>query len=235
VVTIVEALAVKKQVQIYWTRARQITETRPMNFADAQLGLVAVSYDAHAKGWVPATSGNFSARLANGEFAITVSGKDKGKLLPDDIMQVALDGTPESTSRPSAETLLHSQLYKRDENIGAVLHTHSLNATIASQDDSDRLCFSQLEILKAFAGIESHEASITIPIFRNQQDIAALADEVERYMCVNGQGIAYLIAGHGLYTWGADIDESMRHLEALEYLFEYERLKSAESGRSGNE
>ena len=195
-----------------------------MNFADAQMGLVAVSYDAHAKGWVPATSGNFSARLANGEMAITVSGKDKGKLLPDDIMQIALDGTSKGTSRPSAETLLHSQLYKRDDNIGAVLHTHSLNATIASQSESNRLCFDQLEILKAFSGIESHKASITVPIFENRQDIAALADEVERHMCVDGQGVAYLIAGHGLYTWGADIDESMRHLEALEYLFEYNRL-----------
>jgi methylthioribulose-1-phosphate dehydratase len=32
----------------------------------------------------------------------------------------------------------------------------------------------------------------------------------------------YLIAGHGLYTWGASVAETMRHLEAFEFLFQCE-------------
>ena len=50
-----------------------------MNYLDAQRQLIDVARDAHARGWVPATSGNFSARLDDGDIAITVSGKDKGK------------------------------------------------------------------------------------------------------------------------------------------------------------
>ncbi len=204
-----------------------------MNLEDAQNGLIAVAHDAHARGWVPATSGNFSARLAGGDIAITVSGKDKGKLAPEDIVRMSSAGTAHGRLKPSAETLLHLQLYDRDTRINAVVHTHSVNATVASQSSSGRICFANLEILKAFSGIKTHATSIVIPIFENNQDIEVLAHEVERYMTTHGQGIAYLIAGHGLYTWGADINESMRHLEALEYLFDYDRL--SHSGAAENE
>ncbi len=203
-----------------------------MNFTDAQQLLVDVAHAAHARGWVPATSGNFSARLADGDIAITVSGKDKGKLSTEDIMRMTAKGTPKGPFKPSAEALLHSQLYNRDHEINAVLHTHSVNATIASANRSEALCFNDMEILKAFAGINTHTASIIIPVFDNTQDIERLADEVEQHMNQQGQGIAYLIAGHGLYTWGANIEECMRHLEALEFLFDYDRLSHASSVRS---
>lgn len=46
----------------------------------------------HARGWVPATSGNFSARLSDGRIAITVSGRHKGELTPEDIMLIDAEG-----------------------------------------------------------------------------------------------------------------------------------------------
>ena len=44
-------------------------------------------------GWTPATSSNFSQRLDDRHAAITVSGRDKGKLTDADIMVVDFDGT----------------------------------------------------------------------------------------------------------------------------------------------
>ena len=38
----------------------------------------------------------------------------------------------------------------------------------------------------------------------------------------HGQGHAYLIRGHGVYTWGKDIAECYRHLEAIEHLLGYQ-------------
>ena len=77
-------------------------------------------------GWTPATSSNFSRRLDAAHAAITVSGRDKGRLVEDDIMVVDFDGKAVgSDHRPSAETLLHTQLYRRFPDIGCVLHTHS--------------------------------------------------------------------------------------------------------------
>ena len=204
-----------------------MAQTSYMKFEAAQLKLVSAARDVHARGWVPATSGNFSMRLADGDIAITVSGRDKGKLSAEDVMRMSANGEPVGRGRPSAEALLHSQLYRRDERINAILHTHSVNATLASQTDAKQLNFQGLEILKAFSGIKTHDTSITIPIFDNNQDIQSLADDVERRMSEHDQGVAYLIAGHGVYTWGSDIDDCMRHLEALEFLFDYDRLSRA--------
>lgn len=194
-----------------------------MTLENATEQLLAVALKLHALGWVPATSGNFSARLASGDIAITVSGRDKGELTAADIMKMSLLGAPIGTRQPSAEALLHAQLYQRDAGINAVLHTHSVGATIASQSSGDELRFSNMEILKAFAGIGTHKATIRIPIFPNTQDIPALALDVENHMRANEQGVAYLIEGHGLYTWGEDLGTCYRQIEALEYLFDYDR------------
>jgi len=198
-----------------------------MDIEKARQILVATGRDLHARGWVPATSGNFSLRLDDGSIAITSSGKDKGRLAAADVMRVSPDGRPLDDLRPSAETDLHLQLYRRDDAIRAVLHTHSVAATHVSMREPGGLSFRGLEILKAFPGIRTHEAELDIPVFPNSQDIGALAHDVETHMRHAGQGWAYLIAGHGLYTWGSNIESCMRHLEALEYLFEYHRLQSS--------
>ena len=63
---------------------------------------------------------------------ITISGKDKGRLTEADIMVVDMDNRPVATHhRPSAETALHTHLYRRFPDVGAVLHTHSPTQTIA--------------------------------------------------------------------------------------------------------
>ena len=200
-----------------------------MKFSAAQAELARVSRDLHRRGWVPATSGNFSLRLDDGDIAITASGKDKGLLEPDDIMRIASDGSSRENRRPSAETALHTQLYSRAPDIRCVLHTHSVTATLISQQAPDGLAFRDLEILKAFASIDTHAASIHIPVFPNTQDIDDLAATVETHMQNCGQGSAYLIAGHGLYTWGNSTAECVRHLEALEYLFEYHQLSESQA------
>jgi len=201
-------------------------------FEQAAQAIVDASLHIYQRGWAPSTSSNFSLRLDEAHCAITVSGKDKGRLRREDVMQVdfsgqAVDddsGAGSGRKKPSAETLLHTQLYRRDTSIGAILHTHSLNATLISMSAMGRgnaLLLEGLELLKAFAGTESHLVVLRIPIFDNTQDIAALACEVDAAMDRHGTGHVYLIRGHGIYTWGRDMNEAMRHLEAVEYLLEY--------------
>ncbi len=172
-----------------------------------------------SKGWVPATSGNFSARLPDGTIAITVSGKHKGHLQADDIMLIDADANSLDGKKPSAETLLHTSLYKRFPKVQAVLHPHSLNATLISRVFKTACILEDYELLKAFDGISTHESRISVPIFANDQNIPRLAEQVERYMDEYGAIYAYIIAGHGLYTWGASVQEALRYLEALDFLF----------------
>ncbi len=177
-----------------------------------------------ARGWTPATSSNFSRRLDDRHAAITVSGRDKGKLRESDIMVVDFDGRAVgSDHRPSAETLLHTQLYRRFPEIGCVLHTHSRHQTVASRlfAGQGHLRLEGYELLKAFAGNDTHEAAVDVPVFANTQDMPTLAAQVDALLdrqCLWG----YLIDGHGLYAWGRDMAEARRHLEAFEFLFECE-------------
>ena len=177
-----------------------------------------------ARGWTPATSSNFSHRLDDRHAAITVSGRDKGQLREDDIMVVDMEGRAVgSEHRPSAETLLHSQLYARFPEVGCVLHTHSRAQTIASRlfAGAGHVRLEGYELLKAFPGNATHEAAIDVPVLPNSQDMPTLAAQVDALLD-RGPMWGYLIDGHGLYAWGREMAEARRHLEAFEFLLDCE-------------
>ncbi|HEY4555617.1 MAG TPA: methylthioribulose 1-phosphate dehydratase [Lysobacter sp.] len=173
-----------------------------------------------ARGWTPATSSNFSQRMDASHVAITVSGRDKGRLTESDIMVVDLDGAPVATDRKSsAETLLHTQLYSRFADIGCVLHTHSMTQTVASRlfSGAGHVRLEGYELLKAFRGNETHETALDLPVLPNSQNMNVLAAQVDALLDA-GPMWGYLIDGHGLYAWGRDMAEARRHLEAFEFL-----------------
>lgn len=176
----------------------------------------------HGRGWVPATSGNFSARLGNGQLLITVSGAHKGRLRAEDLMIIDADGSPLDDRRPSAETALHTALYRRFPEIGAVLHPHSPASVLISRLCDGALILEDYELLKAFPGIDTHAVRVQIPIFPNDQVIDRLAAAVDRYLQEAPDCVGYIIEGHGFYTWGRTVDDALRHVEALEFLFALE-------------
>nr|VFK11201.1 MAG: methylthioribulose-1-phosphate dehydratase [Candidatus Kentron sp. LPFa]VFK27568.1 MAG: methylthioribulose-1-phosphate dehydratase [Candidatus Kentron sp. LPFa] len=169
---------------------------------------------------VPATSGNLSARLPEGNLLITVSGRHKGKLTRDDLLMADARGNSLDSRRPSAETGLHVQAYHRHPEINAVLHPHSVNATVLSELHEDALFLQDYEMLKAFSGVDSHTCRVRVPIFANDQDIRRLAARVDDDMNTNGPMPGYLIEGHGFYTWGESIEDALHHVEACEFLFD---------------
>ena len=191
-------------------------------FINAAQQLIEAGHFIDSKGWVPATSGNFSARLPDGTVAITVSGKHKGRLTPDDIMLIDATGISLDGKKPSAETLLHVSLYNRYSDIQSILHPHSLNAALISRLFKSEIVLENYELLKALQGITTHESRVVVPVFANDQNIPRLAELVEQYLDSHADCYAYIIAGHGLYTWGGSVQETLRHLEALDFLFECE-------------
>ena len=173
-----------------------------------------------AQGWTPATSSNFSQRLDERHAAITISGRDKGRLSENDIMVVDFDGKAVgSDHRPSAETLLHTQLYRRLPDVGCVLHTHSRTQTVASRlfAGAGQVRLAGFELLKAFSGNTTHEAEVIVPVLPNSQDMPVLAARVDALLD-EGPMWGYLIDGHGLYAWGRDMAEARRHLDAFDFL-----------------
>lgn len=178
----------------------------------------------HTRGWVPATAGNFSFRVDASSLAVTTSGRHKGELTPTDLMRVDLHGRVlDKGKKSSAETLLHCQIYRRLPQAGAIFHVHSPAATVLSRR-CDNLRLADYELLKILEGIETHETAVEVPVFDNDQDIARLATVVEAQMNAGRARHAYLIRGHGLYAWGASVEQARHRVEALEFLFECELL-----------
>lgn len=179
-----------------------------------------------ARGWVPATAGNFSIRLDANRIAITRSGCHKGFLSPAQVMVVDGQGRPEEAgARPSAETGLHCGIYAQFPEAGAILHGHSVPCTVLSRLAGDTLSLAGYELLKAFPGLPTHEARIDLPVLDNDQDIPRMQAALDALWASQPSPLpGYLIRGHGLYVWGQDMPQALMRLEALEFMLECEAL-----------
>jgi methylthioribulose-1-phosphate dehydratase len=192
--------------------------------------IVSVGQLLNRLGLFPATAGNLSCKCDENVIAITASGKHKGELSVDDILLVDFEGNPlQAGPKPSHETLIHTALYQWDASIGAILHTHSVDATVLTRLDPHRnmLKTKNYQLHLVFPGIASPESELLIPIFENDQHIPSLMetalDQFERMEAVYG----FLLRGHGLFTWGRDLQEARYRVEALEFIFSCE-LKLAQ-------
>ncbi|MDQ2662585.1 MAG: methylthioribulose 1-phosphate dehydratase [Candidatus Eremiobacteraeota bacterium] len=182
--------------------------------------IAAVGRFAASRGWVPATSGNFSRRLDERSIAITRSGADKGDLAERDIAMISLDEPlPPGVS---AEAPLHVARYKSDASVGAILHVHSVAATVLSRlcEREGAVSFDGYEMHKTIEGFATHEHPLRVPVFSNAQDTASLAERIEARVLQADPFPGYLLAGHGIYAWGATMRDARRHLEGLEFLLE---------------
>lgn len=199
----------------------------PTSTATAAAALIRVGREFHRRGWSLATSSNYSVVLDRAplRLLLTGSGFDKGRLRVENFVEVDDQGRSLSPDapKPSAETLLHVVL-ARSAGAGAVLHTHSVWGTLLSEAFAGVgvLPLHGYEMLKALAGVTTHEHVVRLAVFSNTQDIPDLASRVEARLHDAADPLrhGFLIAGHGLYTWGADLAEARRHIEALEFLFE---------------
>ncbi len=189
--------------------------------------LVETGLRLERRGWASGTSGNFSAVLAHDplRLAITASGIDKASLAEKDIVEVDERAQlVRGDGRPSAEAHLHVAVVKA-RGAGAVLHTHSVWNTVLTEADAAaaeprEISIRGYEMLKGLAGVRTHEHEERVPIVENAQDIPKLAREVEAMLAERPEAHAFLIRRHGLYTWGSDLSEAVRHVEILEFLFE---------------
>jgi methylthioribulose-1-phosphate dehydratase len=180
----------------------------------------------YARGWCDGTGGNFSCVLQKQPLQLLMapSGVPKGGVKPEQLILVDGAGQVQrGQGRASAETLLHLAIVKHT-GAGAVLHTHSQAGTLLSrhysphQQGTGALELHDLEMLKGLDGIHTHACSVSVPVLANDQDLARLSAQAIPLLPDAPHGL--LIAGHGLYAWGKDLEQAHRHLEILEFLLE---------------
>lgn len=171
-------------------------------------------------GWMRGTSGNLSLVVDRAplRLAITASGLDKGELTDFDVVLVDDAGAPVGPGRPSAEAGLHARV-ARVTGAGAVVHVHTLASVAVGRLRPGGIAFRDLEMLKGI-GRSAHDDEVVLPVIENSQDMTVLGDRWEA--AYDPRVPAVVVAGHGLYVWGADARAARHHTEVVEWLLELE-------------
>lgn len=195
-----------------------------MSIFDEQVEqVVSLAQFCSHKGWLPATSGNLSVLVDNSplRFAITRSGVDKQRLTKDDVLLIddEMQVVGETPYRPSAETSVHIELYRKFR-CGSILHVHTIFNNLISElyAGEGQVEVAEHELLKALGHWEEH-AHIAIPIVPNYADLDQLGRAVAQ--AAKAEVPAVLVRAHGIYAWGDTADAARRHLEAMEFICEY--------------
>ena len=101
------------------------------------------------------------------------SGVDKGKVSVEMLIEVNDQAKVlRGEGRASAETRMHLKIVEVCGS-GAVLHTHSTNATLLSRQACERgsITLEGWEMLKGLRGVTTHDTQIDLPIIANDQDL----------------------------------------------------------------
>ncbi len=216
-------------------RAIGLMRPNGTRFAEVAACLAEIGRGFHSRGWVLGTSGNFSAVISREplRLAITSTGLDKGSLGPEQFLEMdEAANVVRGDGRPSAEALLHLAIV-RGVDADAVLHTHSVWSTVLSGSHAAQggIALEGYEMLKGLEGVRTHKHREWLPILENSQDMIELGEHVSKTLRENAGIHGFLLRDHGLYTWGAGLQEAKRHVEILEFLMEVlVRSGAAQSG-----
>jgi methylthioribulose 1-phosphate dehydratase/enolase-phosphatase E1 len=191
-------------------------------------------------GWAAGTGGGISIRIANDDgigwrVFSTPSGLQKEDIIGSDIFEFDQDQNiviPPKTPnlRPSACTPLWYVVYKHRPHVKCVIHTHSMNAQMATlldpTEQSETLDITHLEMLKG-VGNHAYDDILQVPIIDNRPSEELLADQMERVLLKYPKANAVLVRRHGLFVWGDSWEQAKTHCESFDCLFESAvRMKS---------
>jgi L-fuculose-phosphate aldolase len=178
-----------------------------MNFVDnPESAVLAAAKDMLRRGLVEGTAGNISARRSDGNIVITPSSIDYAEMALDDLVLVDSVGAVQHARdgrHPSSEMHLHLACYEAFDDIGSVIHSHPVWATMfAIAHQPIPACIDEFAV---YCGGEircaDYAASGTPDVGANA--VKALQD----------RGAA-LIANHGLVAVGPRPDKAL-HITAL--------------------
>jgi L-fuculose-phosphate aldolase len=149
--------------------------------------------------------GNLSVRLHGNRYLISAAGKNKGRLQPEDVVLVNGIGTPIRMGlRPSTEVFLHTLVYERRSDAGAIIHAHPVYSVLLSFATSlsqpfidDSIFFPRPVVIAPYA----------IPTTQSlPQSIRQVIDDFD----------IIVLSRHGSLTIGRNLDEAFEKLVYLE-------------------
>lgn len=181
--------------------------TAEANIKEIKKDIIKTGKRLYKRGLTSGASGNISFREGD-KFFVTVSGACLGELKETQILLVDSDGNIAETSelKPSTETFMHAEIYKKRPDINCIIHAHPPYSTaLAVAED-----YKFLPILAeptVFLG-EVRCVNYKMPSSKT------LAEEVANSLKENN---AVLMSNHGAAVCGTGLKETFYKLETLEF------------------
>jgi L-ribulose-5-phosphate 4-epimerase len=178
------------------------------SYQDVKIAVVQAAQALYQKGFLTATGGNISLRIAGANLlAITPSNYDYLKMTPEDICILTMDLKPvEGQRKPSVESAMHAAIYQARTDVQAIIHTHQVyTSTLAIINMPIPALFDeQVRFLGRSVEIIPYAPSGT----------GMLKNQVAKK--VANQNNAYMMANHGALVFGTDMERAMHNVEVLE-------------------
>ncbi len=168
--------------------------------------IVEVGRRLYGKGFIAAGDGNISVRMGPDRILTTPSGRNKGRLDPEDL--VVTDGQGRKLYgrfEPSSELEMHLVMYQEREEIGAVVHAHPPHASgfAVAGIAMDQPLLSEVILTLGKVPLAQYGTPTT----------PELAEAVRPHARADG----ILLANHGALTVGYDVFHAYDRMETLEH------------------
>jgi L-fuculose-phosphate aldolase len=179
---------------------------------DLRLAIIEVGRICYTNGLMHANTGNISMRLGNDRVVITPSKLCKGRLEPDDLMIIDLEGAVIKADsgrkrKFSSEAPLHLEVYRQRADVRAVIHSHPANATALTVAGLPFPVDILPEVLEDLGPVPTTRFAFPDA----EDDAAAIREHVANHNAI-------LIRNHGAITYGLDLEAALNYLEQLEYV-----------------
>jgi methylthioribulose-1-phosphate dehydratase len=180
-------------------------------------------------GWVSGTGGGMSIREGQHIF-IAPSGVQKERIQSQDLFVIDIDEQVIERPDPSrglkqSECQPLFMLAFKYRSAGAVIHSHSVNAVLATLlTETNEFCITHQEMIKGIKKGSTDEChryddTLVVPIIENtpfERDLTdRMLDAIRRYPNTN----AVLVRRHGVYVWGKNWKNAKTMSECYDYLF----------------
>jgi methylthioribulose-1-phosphate dehydratase len=202
-------------------RSMRYNTSRMRGHPDPRQVIADLCRQFYAQGWFSGTGGSISIREGD-RIYMAPSGVQKERLDPQDLFTLDLAGNV--VARPADEALRLSQCAPlflnayRTRDAGAVLHSHSQNAMLATLVYYGIFRITHLEMMKGIAGTGYRDV-LEVPIIENTAEECDLAESMAEAMDAFPRTYAVLVRRHGVYVWGRDWVQAKNHAECYDYLF----------------
>jgi L-ribulose-5-phosphate 4-epimerase len=174
-----------------------------------------------AEGLVTQTWGNASGiDRARGLMVIKPSGVPYDGMKPQHMVVVALETGKivDGYLKPSSDTATHLELYRHFKKIGGIVHTHSLYATAWAQAKKKIPSYGTTQADYWYGEVPCTRAMTPAEIKNDYEKNTGLVI-VETFKKLNPlEHPAVLVASHGSFTWGRDVDDAVHNAAVLEFI-----------------